>query len=206
VTQFSFAALCKEGRVLASVTARRTRQYPVDFGHSSCFVETIDPQPFEEPARRLLAAMRYTGLAEVEFKYDERDRRFKLLEVNPRAWTWHALCLRAGVDFPYLLWQLAHGGQIPEIRGQAGVRWIRVSTDLAAAWTELRRGRLSLAGYTSSLRPPIVLSTFAPDDPMPSLLRLPHRAYSQGKQLLGAAWPRRQRTLHDSAVTPGATR
>ena len=202
--QFSFAALCKEGRCLASVTARRTRQYPVDFGHSSCFVETLDPQPFEEPARRLLAAMRYTGLAEVEFKYDEGDRRFKLLEVNPRAWTWHALCLRAGVDFPYLLWQLAHGEAVPEIRGQAGIRWLRVSTDLAAAWTEVRRGRLSLTGYAASLRSPIVLSTFALDDPLPSMLGLPRRARSLLKRLLASGQPRRHDALPGTAVTPGA--
>jgi predicted ATP-grasp superfamily ATP-dependent carboligase len=41
-SQFSFTALCSEGQPLAWVTARRTRQYPIDFGHSSCFVETVD--------------------------------------------------------------------------------------------------------------------------------------------------------------------
>src|SRR5204863_124565 len=32
--------------------------------------------------------------------------RYKLLDINPRVWGWHTLCGRAGVDFPYLLWQL----------------------------------------------------------------------------------------------------
>src|SRR3989441_10877459 len=32
--QFSYAALCMNGRPLAGLVARRTRQYPVDFGRS----------------------------------------------------------------------------------------------------------------------------------------------------------------------------
>src|SRR5438093_500147 len=40
--QFSYAALCLEGRPLAALVARRTRQFPSDFGRSSTFVETVD--------------------------------------------------------------------------------------------------------------------------------------------------------------------
>jgi D-aspartate ligase len=169
-TQFSYAAFCVDGEPLASVTARRTRQYPVDFGHSSSFVETIENPRVEEAAARVLAAMRYTGIAEVEFKYDSRDDRYKLLEVNPRSWTWHGLCRRAGVDFPYLLWCAAHGERISPVRGRPGVRWVRVSTDLAAACVEIGRGRLTPAAYLRSLKRPIEFATFAADDPLPGLL------------------------------------
>ena len=50
-TQFSYGAICENGRVLASVVARRTRQYPVDFGRSSSFVETVDAPAVEQAAR-----------------------------------------------------------------------------------------------------------------------------------------------------------
>ena len=114
------AARALTAETVASVTARRTRQYPVDFGHSSSFVETID-EPGVEAADGVLAAMRDTGLAEVEFEYDRRDGRYKLLEANPRTWTWHALCRRAGVDFPDLLWLASHGSTrsaAPRSRGR----------------------------------------------------------------------------------------
>jgi D-aspartate ligase len=182
--QFSYAALCADGRTLASVTARRTRQYPVEFGRSSSMVETCDPPAIEEPARRLLAAMRYTGLVEVEFKYDHKDRRYKLLDVNPRVWTWQALCGRAGVDFPYLLWRSIHGEHVPELRGCPGIRWVRMSTDLAASSTEMLRGRLSLPAYLRSMKGPLEFAAFAADDPMPALLRAPARAYSVWKRFL----------------------
>jgi D-aspartate ligase len=183
-TQFSHGALCVDGRTLASVTARRTRQYPVEFGHSSSFVETVSEPAVEEAATRLLREMRYTGLAEVEFKYDRRDGRYKLLDVNPRVWTWHALCGAAGVDFPYLLWRSIHGEPVAEVRGRPGVRWVRMSTDVAAAVSEMSRGHLSIRQYARSLTPPVQFSTLAADDPAPGLLRLPLTAYSRVKSLL----------------------
>src|SRR5260370_793001 len=102
-SQFSYAALCCDGQPIASLTARRTRQYPIDFGYSSSFVETLDIPEIVARSRRLLAAIRYTGLVEVEFKFDARNGRYKLLEINPRLWTWSTLCPRPGLDFPYLL-------------------------------------------------------------------------------------------------------
>src|ERR1700757_654426 len=107
--QFSYAALCFEGKPVASLTARRTRQYPIDFGYSSSFVETLDVPEIVAPSRRLLAAIQYSGLVEVEYKLDHRDGRFKLLDINPRLWTWAPLGGRAGIDFPYLLWQVMVG-------------------------------------------------------------------------------------------------
>jgi phosphatidylserine decarboxylase precursor-related protein len=186
-TQFSHAVLCVGGRTLASVTARRTRQYPVDFGHSSSLVETVSEPAVEEAATRLLAAMRYTGLAEVEFKLDPRDGRYTLLEINPRVWTWHALCGAAGVDFPYLLWQAIHDEPVPPLRGRPGVRWVRMSTDVLAAITEMRRGYLTLGAYARSVTPPVQFSTFASDDPAPALVGVPLATWSRIKR--GRAHP-----------------
>jgi len=175
--QFSYVALCADGRPMAWATARRTRQYPADFGHSSSFVETVDQPELEEPARRILSAMRYTGAVELEFKYDRRDGRFKLLDVNARLWTWHTLCQRAGIDFPYLLWRLARGEPIPELCGRRGVRWVRMSTDVLSAMSELLRGKLSPQAYARSLRGPIEYALFASDDLLPGLLNLPLSAW-----------------------------
>jgi D-aspartate ligase len=182
--QFSYVALCADGRPLASMVARRTRQYPSDFGHSSSYVETVEEPTVEELACRLLEAMQYTGIVEVEFKLDRRDGRYKLLDVNPRVWTWHTLCRRAGVDFPYLLWQHVNGDPVPKARGHAGVRWVRMSTDLLAAAGELRRGRLSPSAYLQSLRQPLEPATFAPDDPAPAIVAPVLLAYNLWRRAL----------------------
>jgi D-aspartate ligase len=171
--QLSYAAICDNGRPLAALTARRTRQYPMDFGRASTFVETADLPEVEEPARALLASIGYTGLVEVEFKRDPRDGTCKLLDVNPRVWGWHTLCARAGIDFTYLAWRLARGESVPRSTARVGVRWSRLSTDLPTVVTEIRRGRLSVREYLRSLRGPRERAIFARDDPLPGLLELP---------------------------------
>src|SRR5689334_3053775 len=86
--QYSYAAVCDRGKPVAELVARRRRQYPVEFGCTSTFVETVDCPQVEGAGRRLLASLDYTGIAEVEFKHDARDGRYKLLDVNTRIWTW----------------------------------------------------------------------------------------------------------------------
>jgi D-aspartate ligase len=201
--QFSYAAICKDGRVLASLVARRTRQYPIDFGLNSTFVETVDEPGIEEPARRLLAALAYTGAIEVEFKRDPASGAYKLLDVNARLWAWHTLGERAGVDFTYLIWRLIHNLDIPETRARRGVRWVSLVGDLHAAASEIRRGRLTPSGYLRSLCGPLQPATFALDDPLPALVEGPLLWYLLSKRpgfsetaWLGGLWRGFTGTLH----------
>lgn len=185
--QFSYAALCENGKPLASVVARRTRQYPMDFGRFSTFVETVEEPKVVKPALCILSALRFTGLVEVEFKRDPRNGQYKVLDINPRVWGWHTLSKRAGVDFPLLLWRLVRGEPVPEVRGRAGERWIRLLMDLPMAVHEIRKGRLSLCSYLQSLRGPKESAIFAWDDPLPALLDVPLLAYMLGKRVFGGA-------------------
>ena len=172
-TQLSYAALCEQGRVLASVTARRTRQYPADFGRASTYVETIEQPQVAELSQRLLEEIGFSGLIEVEFKLDPRDGELKLLDINPRVWGWHSLCQRAGVDFPYLAWRLARGQSVPASEAELGVSWLRFTTDLPTALREIAHGRLPARDYLRSLRGPRAQAIFARDDPWPGLVELP---------------------------------
>ena len=175
--QFSYAALCFNGEPIAWLTARRTRQYPIDFGYSSSFVETLDVPEIVAPSQRLLKAIRYTGLVEVEYKFDSRIGVYKLLDINPRLWTWSTLGARAGIDFPYLLWKMLLGRPVPKLAGRSGVHWVRMSTDVPAAVHEIFRGRLSFGSYLKSLRGPVEFALMAADDPLPGLMDLPLFAY-----------------------------
>jgi predicted ATP-grasp superfamily ATP-dependent carboligase len=168
--QLSCAALCVGGELLASLTARRTRQFPLEFGKASTYVETIDDRSIVDDARRLLGAMRFSGIAEVEFKRDPDSGANKLLDVNPRAWGWQSLCDRAGVDFPLLLWLHANGHPLPQTLPRTGVRWVRMAFDLQAVARMLASHALSLHDYVQSLRGPLVFATFARDDPLPAVV------------------------------------
>jgi D-aspartate ligase len=130
--QFSYCAVCKDGHAYGSLVAQRSRQYPVEFGNASTFVETTSQPVVEEAGRRFLESIGLDGMAEVEFKFDPRDGRYKILDVNLRPWGWHALGKAAGIDFPYLLWQQAVGLPVAPVATQKKAAWIREITDIVA--------------------------------------------------------------------------
>jgi D-aspartate ligase len=171
--QFSYAGVWRDGAPMASLVARRTRQYPIDFGFTSTFVETIERVDVEAAAYRFLSALRYDGLAEIEFKYDARDGRYKLLDVNSRAWTWIALGAAAGVDFPLIQWQLTVGEAVAPQRGRAGRGWLHASRDFAAACRLIADGKVTPSEYLASLRRTRVFAAFAMDDLLPGIADLP---------------------------------
>jgi predicted ATP-grasp superfamily ATP-dependent carboligase len=170
--QFSYCALFKDGVALASMTVRRRRQHPSDFGRASTFVETVALPALEELSTRFLEAIGYYGLVELEYKLDPRDGRYKLLDVNARTWGYHSLGPAAGVDFPYLLYQDQVGEEVHQTRAREGVRWIRLATDVPNAVVDIRAGRLRLGEYLRTLRGIHAEAVFSARDPLPGLYEL----------------------------------
>ncbi|KAF5041169.1 ATP-grasp domain-containing protein [Methanoculleus sp.] len=122
--------LLNERSELRAVTVqRRIRSYPIS-GGASTLRETIKDersQAATEIALHLLKAMRWSGVAMVEFRIDARDGSLKLMEVNPRFWGSLHLSILSGVDFPYLLYQMLRDGDVepvPDYQEGVECRWL----------------------------------------------------------------------------------
>ena len=168
-SQYAVGAFCDEGRLVAGMTARRTRQYPFDFGMSSSFVEAIEVPELLGLAERLVRRLRLTGMVEVEFKHDRRDGLYKLLDINVRPWGWHTLCIASGLDFPYAVYRHALHQPVDLPAARYGRRWRRLLTDLAAGVQEVRHGWTTPSAYLRSLVGTSVPSVFDWRDPVPAL-------------------------------------
>jgi D-aspartate ligase len=168
--QYSVGAFAENGRVLIAMTARRTRQFPIDYGLSSSFVEAVDVPELIEPARRVLERLGTTGMVEVEFILDRRDGQAKLLDVNPRPWGWHTLCAACGLDFPRIQYDHALGRPVPRLVPRYGHRWIRLLTDVPAGLQSIRAGVLTPGAYLRSVvAGRTVASVFDWRDPLPAV-------------------------------------
>ncbi len=167
--QYSVAAFCKEGRTLIHMSARRTRQYPIDYGLGSSFVEAIEMPHLFELAEKLLSSMKVSGMVEVEFKYDLRDGLYKLLDINTRPWGWHTLCIACGIDFPSIQYFDVLGQLPPSLMPRYGHRWVRLLTDIPAGLQEIRLGITTPLAYLRSLMGKLVFSVFDWRDPLPAL-------------------------------------
>lgn len=101
--------LAADGEVLASFGHRRLREKPPT-GGVSVYRESVPLRAdVEAYATKLLAALRWTGVAMVEFKEDAATGTPYLMEINGRFWGSLQLAIDAGVDFPCLLVDAALG-------------------------------------------------------------------------------------------------
>ena len=115
--------LMNRGKLCAAFAHRRVREKPPS-GGISVVSESIalDPRLLAY-SQQLLAALKWHGVAMVEFKHDRRDGSAKLLEINGRFWGSLQLAVDAGIDFPYLLYRMAVDGEIePAFTYREGVR------------------------------------------------------------------------------------
>jgi len=166
--QHSVAAFCDGGSVISSMTARRTRQFPIDYGLSSSFVEAIEIPGLLEPAHRLLGRLGLSGMVEVEFVEDSRDGEPKLLDVNPRPFGWHTLCIASGLDLPWMQYGHALGRPQRRVAPRYGLRWIRLLTDVPAGIQAMRAGLTTPLQYLRTLRGKKVFSVLDLRDPLPA--------------------------------------
>jgi D-aspartate ligase len=170
--QFSFCALCRKGKVVASLVAQRRRQYPIEFGNASTFVHTVEQPIVESGGRRFLESIGYDGIAEIEFKFDPRDSQYKILDANLRPWGWHTLGKAAGIDFAYLLWQQKTGVDLAPITKHRKAAWVREITDVVAIAKSRNRGAEIKALLSAWAGGKFTLATFSILDPLPFFAEL----------------------------------
>jgi D-aspartate ligase len=176
-TQFSYAALWQANAPIAEMSARRTRQYPIEFSHTSTFVEVVDNDEVKKAGRKLLSSIGFEGLVEVEFKFDARDGSYKVLDVNPRVWSWFALCEAVGQDLSILMRDAVLGQPVQAAEANAGFAWLHLSKDMVVGLQLLVRGDITIGAYVRSLSRKLVFAAFAWDDPLPGILEVPLVAF-----------------------------
>jgi len=179
VTPDGFHSVCAyvapDGEPRGLFVGRKLEQYPPGFG-TGCLVDS-DPLPeLAERGARILRALGYHGIAEVEFLYDPRDGEHKLLDVNTRVWKWIGLPIAAGVDLPWLAYATTIGQAVAPVtprdehltwvylkdymalkRTRAGVNAARHLSE--PQWLALISGQARSAG--------VVEAVLDPDDPAP---------------------------------------
>jgi predicted ATP-grasp superfamily ATP-dependent carboligase len=169
--QWSYAGLFVQGSPVAAFTACRARQHPPDFGRASTYVIAEHDPEVESESRKVMAALQYTGLGEVEWKRDPRNGQLRFLEVNARCWGWHALSGRVVGNLPRMLYEHAHDRSVPFVEPKYGARWVKHITDVPVVLDMWRRGDLSFSEYVKSLQGNLMGCEWEWTDPAPFFLQ-----------------------------------
>ena len=99
------SVLAKDGDLLQAFQHRRKRE-PRQGGGSSYRVAEQVNDSLLKATRKIAKEVKLTGLAMFEYRQNPKTGDFILLEVNARLWGSVPLPVAAGLDFPYLMYQL----------------------------------------------------------------------------------------------------
>ena len=156
--------------VKALFARQRLRMHPPDFGNSSYMVSVSldEVEGAVSSVRCVLRETDYRGIFSAELKFDERDREFKILEVNARPWWYIEFAARCGVNVCEMAYFDALGENIGEVgEYRSGARLVYTIQDYFACRDSVRRREMTISAWIHawlrSWRP-----IFAWDDPWPS--------------------------------------
>jgi D-aspartate ligase len=157
------------GLPLAAFTKQKLRQYPPTCGNGSLMISTKNRE-IAQVSENILNTLAYQGLVSIEYKWDYRDQRYKLIEINPRSVSWNQLAIDCGVDFPYIAYRNILGVDAPTTTDyRSGIKYLHLGWDVQSLLAQRRNGSLTILKWLSSLRGVRSLAVFNLRDIKPFL-------------------------------------
>ena len=117
--------LCKKGELLSFYSHKRIRTYP-EKGGVTVYSKYNKSEKLERLSGAIIKKLNWSGLIMIEFLFDERDGKYKVIEVNPRLWGSVLLSEFCGANFLTNYIEIANGSNVKpsKIKEDTYIRWI----------------------------------------------------------------------------------
>ncbi|MFJ3639074.1 ATP-grasp domain-containing protein [Streptomyces sp. NPDC090108] len=170
---------------LALFTGVKVRSWPPHAGMTAN-AYVVDNPELADLAARFIKEIGFSGIVDLDLRFDRRDGQYKLLDFNPRMGAQFRLFESgSGVDVVRAMHLNLTGRPVPEGEQRSGHRYVVENIDLPALLAYRR------SGYTTPHAPARASGTelawLAGDDPMPFLTMLA-RFVRPGAQHLYQLW------------------
>jgi D-aspartate ligase len=158
----------ERGQPLFHFTKRVIRRYPPRSGLGTYHI-TDDIPEVGSLGLQLVMHARLLGLANTEFKRDDRDGRLKLIECNARFTAVNHLVAAAGIDLAWLVYSRAIGCSPPLVGNdyRVGMRMLRPGWDFLAYLALRPEGDISFFDWAGSIMHHQQFQYFSWTDPGP---------------------------------------
>ncbi|HKE24428.1 MAG TPA: hypothetical protein VKB88_18825 [Bryobacteraceae bacterium] len=152
------------------LTGKKIRRFPVNTGVTSLGI-CLRNETVEKTTAEFMKAIGYHGILDIGYRYDRRDGKYKVLDVNPRiGCTFRLFTSANGMDVARVLYLNLTGQPIPPAQAVDGRKWIVEDFDLVSSLRSWKSSSLSLKEWVKSLRGIREGAWFAWDDPLPCLM------------------------------------
>jgi predicted ATP-grasp superfamily ATP-dependent carboligase len=151
-------------------TGRKLRSYP-PFAGPTTLGKAVVNDPLRQQVEAFLQAISYSGIMDLDYRFDKRDGQYKLVDFNPRIGAQFRLFEdSAGLDVARALYLDLTGRRVTRSGSIAGRTFIAEFHDLAASFGYFRRGMLTIHEWRQSLLGAKEFAWFSHDDPLPFLV------------------------------------
>jgi len=149
---------------------RRIREWPPVSGNGVLIENVVIPE-LEHIVSPFIKNINYCGIIDAEFKKDPRDKKFKLIEINPRCWMQISFPLACGVNLPHIAYLDALGKDMMDmVPRKEQAKWLFMFQDIPSSLKGMVNGELSLRKWIRSYKGKKAYAIFAWDDPAPFFL------------------------------------
>jgi len=166
----SFTAFSVNGEIKSYWMGVKVREHPLEFG-TATFARSVYIRECYEQSIPLLKAINYSGVCEVEYLLDPRDKRYKLIEINARTWLWVGLARAAGVDFARIAYNYLNNlANVYNENYNLDIKWSNIITDSFFSIISIFSGKLTLKEFIKSYKGKVVHAVFDKSDIKPFLI------------------------------------
>ncbi|MFD9909537.1 ATP-grasp domain-containing protein [Streptomyces sp. NPDC059063] len=125
---------------LALFTGVKVRSWPPHAGMTAC-AYVVDNPDLADLAARFVKRIGFTGIVDLDLRFDRRDGQYKLLDFNPRMGAQFRLFeSESGIDVVRAMHLHLTGRAVPEGEQRAGHRYVVENIDLPALIAYRRSG------------------------------------------------------------------
>ncbi len=194
-----YTYLDEHGNPLVHFTKRTPRRFPLQSGDGTYHIIEWVPEA-AELGLHFFRHLKYRGLGNIEFKWDERDGGLKIIEVNARFTASDPLITRSGVNLGLIAYNRITGRpQPPVLDYEQSLVMCRPIEDALAAWELRKRGEMRFSEWINEIRRTNQLPFFEWLDPMPAIAVLGRRIWRLGNGLQFVRENHRSRVGTESA-------
>jgi len=159
----------RQGEKCFEFTKLVERRSPINFGPGTYHRSKWLPET-AAMGLKFFAGINFTGLGNIEFKFDTRDKQLKVIECNARFTAAQALVTRSGVDMPNLIYQYLVNDKKPAKPTFKDDVTLLLPFEDFDAFRDLRRQKkLTFLAWQKSIFGIHIFSYFTPLDPKPFL-------------------------------------
>jgi D-aspartate ligase len=155
---------------LFGITGKKIRQAPAYGGTTSLGI-CVQNDKVANMTKDFMKKIAYKGILDIGYRYDERDGKYKVLDINPRiGCTFRLFVGDNGLDVARVEYLNLTGGSIPLSRTVEGRKWFAEDLDFYSSSRYFLDRNITLGEWIKSFRGVKEAAWFAFDDPLPFLM------------------------------------